>query len=211
MLKAIIFDLDGTLYTSSEIRDQFAAAAYHTLAKEHRISVEDAQQLVEERRIKLKKEKGFPVPYTLTLSTFDIPIRTWHKENIAFFDPRSFLHKDDKLRLVLIELKKHFCLAVMTNNNRVQTERVLEALELFDLFDKIYTYNSFEILKPDPVFFERAAFELGVEPGSCLFIGDRYDIDLRPAKEIGMEILEVKGPEDIYDLAGKIIKKEKGK
>ena len=68
-----------------------------------------------------------------------------------------------------------------------------------------------EALDEKPVFFEKATIELGVEPKACLFIGDRYDVDLRPAKEIGMQILEVKGPEDIYDLASKIITKEQSK
>ncbi|MGB3340921.1 MAG: HAD family hydrolase [bacterium] len=208
MIKAIIFDMDGTLYTNNEIREQFAAAAYHTLAITDLISLERARDLIEERRAKLKTESGFPIPYTLTLRSFNIPISEWHKENIKFFDPRDYLHKDKKLKQTLTELKKEFCLAVMTNNNKVQTDRVLEGLELIGLFDKVYTYNSFEILKPDPVFFKKTAAGLGIEPEACLFVGDRYDVDLRPAQELGMQILEVKGPEDIYDLARKISKKE---
>ena len=208
MIKAIIFDMDGTLYVSDEIREQFAAAAYHTLATADQISLDRARDLIEERRAKLKAESGFPTPYTLTLRSFNILINKWHKENIKFFDPRNYLHKDKKLKKALIELKKDFCLAIMTNNNKVQTDRVLEGLELIDLFDKVYTYNSFEALKPDPVFFKKTAEELGIEPEACLFIGDRYDVDLRPAKELGMHILEVKGPEDIYDLASRISKKE---
>lgn len=208
MIKAIIFDLDGTLYTSDEIRKQFATAAYYTLAKAQRIPLEHAKELIEARRTELEADSGFPAPYSLTLRSFNITINTWHKENIEFLDPRCYLQKDDKLKHSLKELKEHFCLAIMTNNNKVQAERVLEALELIELFDKIYTYNSFEILKPDPVFFKKTAAGLGVEPDACLFVGDRYDVDLQPAKEIGMQILEVKGPEGIYDLAGKILKKE---
>jgi putative hydrolase of the HAD superfamily len=208
MIKAIIFDMDGTLYTSNEIRKQFAAAAYHTLAAADLISLERARDLIEERRAELKAESGFPIPYTLTLRSFNIPISEWHNENIKFFDPRDYLHKDKKLKQALIELKKQFCLAVMTNNNEVQTDRVLEGLGLVGLFDEVYTYNNFELLKPDPVFFKKVAAGLGIEPEACLFVGDRYDVDLRPAKELGMQILEVEGPEDIYDLARKILKKE---
>lgn len=211
MIKAIIFDMDGTLYTSNEIREQFAAAAYHTLAKVNRISLARARDMIEERRAELKAKSGFAVPYTLTLRSFNIPISVWHKENINFFNPRDFLKKDNELKRSLIELKKNFCLVIMTNNNKVQTNRVLEGLELDGLFDKIYTYNSYRILKPDPAFFKKAAADLGVEPEACLFVGDRYDVDLRPAKEIGMQILEVKGPEGIYDLPGKISEKEQGK
>jgi putative hydrolase of the HAD superfamily len=208
MINAIIFDMDGTLYTSDEITKQFAAAAYYTLAKADKIPLARAQKRIEERRAELKAKSGFPTPYTLTLRSFNIPIDLWHKENINFFDPRDYLHKDDKLKQALTKLKKDFCLVVMTNNNRVQTDRVLEGLELIGLFDRVYTYNSFEILKPDPVFFKRSVAELGIKPETCLFVGDRYDVDLRPAKELGMQILEVKGPKDIYGLASKLLKKE---
>ena len=208
MIKAIIFDMDGTLYTNTDIKEQFAKAAYHTLAKSDDIPLDQAQDLIEERRAELKVKSGFPVPYTLTLKSFDIPIKVWHKENIAFFDPRDFLHKDEKLKASLVKLKKNHRLAVMTNNNKIQTERVIEALELDGLFDRVFTFNSFEILKPELEFFKKAAAELGIEPKACLYVGDRYDVDLEPAQEIGMRILEVKGPEDIYDLANKILKKE---
>lgn len=208
MIKAIIFDMDGTLYTNTDIKEQFAKAAYYTLAKSDNIPVDRAQDLIEERRAELKAKGGFPVPYTLTLKSFNIPIKVWHKENIAFFDPRAFLHKDEKLKASLVQLKKNHRLAVMTNNNRIQTERVIEALELDGLFDRVFTFNSFEILKPDLEFFKRAATELGIEPKACLYVGDRYDVDLQPAQEIGMQIFKVKGPEDIYDLANKILKKE---
>ena len=208
MIKAIIFDMDGTLYTNTDIKEQFAKAAYYILAKSDNIPIDQAQDLIEERRAELKAKSGFPVPYTLTLKSFDIPIKVWHKENIAFFDPRDFLHKDERLKESLVKLKKNHRLAVMTNNNRIQTERVIEALELDGLFNRVFTFNSFEILKPELEFFKKAAAELGIEPKACLYVGDRYDVDLQPAQEIGMQILEVKGPEDIYDLTNKILKKE---
>lgn len=200
MIKAIIFDMDGTLYANTDIRKQFAAAAYHTLAKFDNISIDRARIMIEERRAELKAKSGFPVPYTLTLKSFNIPIKVWHKENIAFFDPRDFLHKDEKLKASLVKLKKNHRLAVMTNNNRIQTERVIEALELDGLFDRIFTFNSFEILKPELEFFKKAAVELGIEPKDCLYVGDRYDVDLQPAQEIGMQIFKVEGPGDIYDM-----------
>ena len=211
MIKAIIFDMDGTLYTNTDIKEQFAKAAYSTLAKADNIPIDQAQDLIEERRVELKAKSGFPVPYTLTLKSFNIPIKVWHKENIAFFDPRDFLHKDEKLKASLVKLKRNHRLAVMTNNNRIQTERVIEALELDGLFDRVFTFNSFEILKPELEFFKKAAAELDIEPKACLYVGDRYDVDLQPAQEIGMQIFKVEGPEDIYDMASRVFGKEQKK
>lgn len=211
MIKAIIFDMDGTLYTNTDIKEQFAKAAYSTLAKSDNISIDQAQDLIEKRRAELKAKSGFPVPYTLTLKSFDIPIKVWHKENIAFFDPRDFLHKDERLKASLVKLKRNHRLAVMTNNNRIQTERVIEALELNGLFDRVFTFNSFEILKPELEFFKKAAAELGIEPKACLYVGDRYDVDLQPAQEIGMQIFKVEGPEDIYNMTSKVFEKEQKK
>lgn len=211
MTKAIIFDMDGTLYVSSDIKEKFAIAAYHTLAKTNQIPLDHAQQLIEKRRAELKAESGFSPPYTLTLKSFDVPIDIWHTENIAHFDPRDYLREDQKLKKTITKLKENYCLAIMTNNNRVQTDRILEGLNLVGSFNKIFTYNSFKILKPDRTFFKKVTAELGVKPEACLFIGDRYDVDLKPAHELGMQVLEVKGPEDIYDLEDRISGKEREK
>ncbi|MEO0205839.1 MAG: HAD family hydrolase [candidate division WOR-3 bacterium] len=200
VLKVIIFDLDGTLYTSSEIYQKFAEAAYHTYAKIKHTNIEQAKEILETRREEMKKEKGYAVPYTLALLSFGIPIEEWHRENINFFDAGDYLKKDEKLRKVLLRLKERFELAVFTNNNRIQTERILKKLDIENLFDHIYTYESFRLIKPDPEIFKLIIRELKVKPEECLMVGDRYYVDLLPAKEQGMQIHEVKGPEDISEL-----------
>lgn len=200
MLKTILFDLDGTLYNNTEVRDKFAAAAYHALAKMRKIPVEEARKLIEETREKLREKHGFPVPYTLTLVRFGMPVETWHRENIAFFDPRDYLSANGELKEVLSELKKRFRLAILTNNNEVQANRILQALNVQDVFDRVFTYNSFRTMKPNPKFFKEAAKAMGVKPNECLVVGDRYSVDLIPAQELGMKIYEVKGPDDIKKL-----------
>ncbi len=205
MLKIIIFDLDGTLYKSSAISKNFADAAYHALSKLKNIEAKEAQRLIEEKREDLQDEYGSPVPYTLTLKTFGLPVERWHEENVAYFDPRDYLKKDERLKKRLGELKKNYRLAILTNNNRIQTDRILEALDLKNMFEKIFTYNSFKLLKPDPQFFRRAAEDMNVAPEECCFVGDRYNVDLNPAHSIGMQIYEVKGPEDIYSLSRSLL------
>lgn len=200
MIKVILFDLDGTLYTSRDVRTKFAEAAYHALAKLKKIPVSEAKTLIENMREKLKEKHGFPVPYTLTLIRFGMTVENWHKENIAYFDPREFLSADRALRKILQDMKKRFKLAILTNNNEVQANRILEALDVQDLFDRVFTYNSFRTMKPNPKTFQEAAKAMNVLPNECLVVGDRYSVDLIPAQDLGMQIYEVKGPEGIEKL-----------
>ena len=200
MIKVILFDLDGTLYKNPEVRKKFAEAAYHALAKLKKISVEEAKSMIEETREKLKEKHGFPVPYTLTLIRFGMPVEMWHKENIDFFDPRDYLSENGELKEMLLGLRKRCRLAILTNNNEVQAQRILEALQVRDLFDRVFSYNSFKTMKPNPDFFKKAAKEMDVNPDECLVVGDRYSVDLIPAQDLGMKIYEVKGPDDIKKL-----------
>jgi putative hydrolase of the HAD superfamily len=200
MIKVILFDLDGTLYNSTEVRTKFAEAAYHALAKLKKIPVDEAKTLIEDTREKLKEKHGFPVPYTLTLIRFGMPVEDWHRENIEYFDPRDYLSADGELKKMLQGMKKRFKLAILTNNNEVQANRILQALNVQDLFDRVFTYNSFRTMKPNPKTFQEAARAMGVKPNECLVVGDRYSVDLIPAQDLGMKIYEVKGPEGIEKL-----------
>jgi len=197
LIKNIIFDLDGTLYNSPEVFRKFAEAAYYTYAKVTKTPIEEAKKILEERRAELARQKGFAVPYTLALISYGIPIETWHEENVAYFDPADLLAPDPALRDSLLELKKKYRLAVLTNNNKIQTRRIIKSLGLDGVFHDIFTFNTFNLLKPDPGILKGVLERLSARPEECLMVGDRYEVDLVPARELGMQIREVKGPEDI--------------
>ena len=57
------------------------------------------------------------------------------------------------------------------------------------------------LFKPDPAIFAHAAKELGREPAEILMVGDSFDRDIRPAKEIGMKTAWLEGaqPRDCPD------------
>ena len=54
--------------------------------------------------------------------------------------------------------------------------------------------------KPAPEPFALAALRLALEPRSCVSIGDRIDVDLVPAMDLGMGAILVDGVEDVYRL-----------
>lgn len=207
-VRVIFFDLDGTLYRSPVMREKFAEAAAFTLKKYKGVSLDSARQLIHRMRQQLLLSYKDGVPYTMALQAFGISIDSWHRENIAYFDPRDFLEKDDRLRQCLVALRIKYRLAVLTNNNATQTERTLEALGVKEMFDEVFTYNTFKLLKPDSLFLRKALERCEARPDECLFVGDRFSIDLEPAASLGMHIHEVRGPEDIYDMYDTVMKEE---
>jgi len=52
--------------------------------------------------------------------------------------------------------------------------------------DFIASSSAWAAAKPSPVFFDKIAAAAGMEPGAILYVGDRLDNDIVPAREAGM-------------------------
>ena len=51
------------------------------------------------------------------------------------------------------------------------------------------------VSKPDPAIFVHAAEKLGRDPGEIMMVGDSFERDVRPAKQIGMQTAWLEGAE----------------
>ena len=70
--------------------------------------------------------------------------------------------------------------------SRSSLERHLQSLELLDFFTvQLYSYE-FEFRKPNPEIFRIAAHRAGEALENIIFVGDRIDMDVRPALASGM-------------------------
>ena len=68
-----------------------------------------------------------------------------------------------------------------------QTTRAGQILRSLDLpADMIGTSEDWGAAKPDPAFFHAVAAVTPCEPGEIVYVGDRLDNDLKPAKAAGM-------------------------
>ncbi|WP_406313180.1 HAD family hydrolase [Streptosporangium sp. NBC_01639] len=68
-----------------------------------------------------------------------------------------------------------------------QPPQAYDALTAMDLpVDAIHTSDSWGVSKPDPAFFAKVVAVSGREPGEILYVGDRLDNDVRPARAAGM-------------------------
>ncbi len=84
-------------------------------------------------------------------------------------------------------LRGRYRLGVVSNFDYTPTvQRILADAGLLDCFGTVVVSDSVGWRKPGAAIFEAAFARLGVEPGECLFVGDRPDVDVLGAKGVGM-------------------------
>src|SRR5699024_4957098 len=74
----------------------------------------------------------------------------------------------------------------VTNADRAQQERKLEATGLTEHLPLLVTLDTFGVGKPDPRVFHEGARLLEVDPARVLYVGDEPVIDARAATEAGL-------------------------
>jgi phosphoglycolate phosphatase len=86
-----------------------------------------------------------------------------------------------------LEQLSSFPMAVLTNKPVRISARILEALGLRRYFRAVYGGNSFETKKPDPLGANTILREFGVPPLETLLVGDS-EVDVQTARNAGMLI-----------------------
>ena len=85
--------------------------------------------------------------------------------------------------------KKGYRLWLLSNAQAVFTAYELRHLELDTVFDGIYLSSDYRCRKPDLRFFRALTEERGLDPETCLFIGNDRGTDIAGAKNAGMATL----------------------
>ncbi|MFB6093679.1 MAG: HAD family hydrolase [Halanaeroarchaeum sp.] len=83
--------------------------------------------------------------------------------------------------------ERRFHVGVVSDVDHREGRRILESFELFDGFDSYTTSEAIGKTKPHPAMFETALEKADVVPERSLMIGDRYENDIRGAKDVGMK------------------------
>jgi phosphoglycolate phosphatase len=83
-----------------------------------------------------------------------------------------------------LEELRGFPMAILTNKPVRVSVRILEGLGLAKYFSAVYGGNSFETKKPDPLGARKILSEFGVSPNEALLIGDS-EVDVQTARNVG--------------------------
>jgi putative hydrolase of the HAD superfamily len=187
-IRGIIFDLDGTLYVSHVFADTIQNAAIAYIAKLKAITTDDAGQLMEGTRSLLAKETGTEPTLSAICTSLGGNAPDLHTFFKGSLQPETYLTRDDRVVTLLERLAQHMPLYLFTNNNRDLTTRIIDCLGLYGRFLHIYTIDDTWKAKPDEGLLDQILAGTGLKPSEALFVGDRYDVDLRLPEQRGCPV-----------------------
>lgn len=202
--KAVLFDLDGTLYRLAPMRRRMLLELLRWGAA-HPLAFPGVMAQLREFRRAREGLRGFAEDeQSLADVQFDVPasrlgvapedlrdlVQEW-----MFERPLPFLGRAawPGLREVLLELRSAGKrLGVFSDYD---PDRKLEALGVRDLFDVALAATDPEVnrFKPHPQGFLVGAERLGVAPSEVLYVGDRAEVDGAGAAAAGMASVIIAG------------------
>jgi len=199
-IRAIVFDLDGTLYVAPDFAATIQNQAAVYMGRIKGVSVEEARRLIAATRRRLTDELGS----VQTLSAVCIELGGNIRELHALFQerlrPEACLVRDERVIGLLRCLRERFHLYIYTNNNHAITSRILDYLGLGGLFTATFAIDDTWRAKPDEEILGKVLAAIRQEPAQVLFVGDRYDVDLRLPEQKGCPVFLSRNVEQLLRL-----------
>ena len=187
-LRAILFDLDGTLYVDRELGWEIHLSACRYIAEVRGVMLAQAELLVKETKKQLSASLGYRVTLTRACTELGADIRELHRHFCEDIVPEAFLERDERVAALLQRLGTRYELYLYTNNNLCLTDRIMRLIGIEGMFRRVYTIEDSWRPKPDREVLEQMLREIGSTAHECLFVGDRYDVDLMLPREMGAQV-----------------------
>jgi HAD superfamily hydrolase (TIGR01549 family) len=207
-IKAITFDLDGTLAHGALDSENYKRALMDylhrigyiggnaTLNKSHETMLE-RQRKSQARNIELR----FDLLYSNLLFDLGLDITQERLEHIEGLYNRFF--RIDMFRGVkemLIDLSGRYKLAIVSNAITNVSRLALQKRDLAKCFDCIVLSRDLGIMTPDPEIFFYALRSMWVKGSEAVHVGDSLKNDVQGGKNAGMKTVWIKGDEEVMNV-----------
>ena len=199
-LKTMLFDLDGTLYMNASLGREIRRSACRYIARLKGLTVEEADLLITATKQRLSAGSGMDTPLSRACQELGGDLRELHRHFAVEIDPVPFLTRDDRVVELLKSLGQKFELYIYTNNNRTITAAIMDSIGIEGLFRQVFTIEDCWIPKPDRGALADILRRVGRAPDECMFVGDRFDVDLRYPAELGCAVFLVSTTNDLFPL-----------
>ncbi|MBQ7948367.1 MAG: HAD family phosphatase [Clostridia bacterium] len=94
-----------------------------------------------------------------------------------------------------------YSLNVLTASPQLLTDICMKRLQIYDLFDNVWSIDAFGMTKAEEGIYMEAARRIGVSPQECIMADDNLNV-LKTAKKVGM------GTVGVYDPSSENVKEE---
>lgn len=181
-VKAVGFDVDGTLYKSTEeMHDWIYNEWVGDVARYLNVSWDEAKILYDDRY----KELG---SNTETLNSFGLDGQAIAARLFDDIPLERYVGRDEKLVKIVSELKARYQLFIISNGTERQVRRKIEMLGLAveDFDPVICCYDRPGWNKPVATSFLHVLDKLQIKPDEAVYVGDREETDILPAQSVGM-------------------------
>lgn len=196
--RLVIFDLDGTLYPREAYVGQVLGVITEMFVQLRGLSPQAADAELEDLRQAMRDDWDNTSTTSFVLSR-GFTIQQWRDFSSRYLSVSAGLQTNPQVVQELGRLHSQISVALLTNNMRVATRKILERIGFADgAFDTVVTAEDVgETPKPDRRAFQVVLATLQVQAANAWAVGDRYDIDVEPLREMGGAGITIAGPDEL--------------
>ena len=180
MIDWLFFDIGSTLVDESQSLTDFVNRCVEKLAQEGIIvSTADYQSQL----LRIAEQGGDPIHEVWSCFAPN------HLKRPSWSHDKESLYPE--VRFVLKTLRERYRLGIIANQGKDLLDR-LERFGILDNFEIIINSTDIGFSKPDLRIFQVALEKANIEPSKAVYVGDRVDNDMVPAKKLGMRTIRLR-------------------
>ena len=202
-LDAIFFDVDDTLFSTSDFAERARAASVDAMIKVG-LALERDVVLQELREVVSEFTSNYDHHFDQLLRR--IPKRHWKGVNPALIIAAGVVaYHDTKVRelapypdaVALLRALTKFpdvVRGIITSGLMIKQAEKIVRLGLYELLTPtaIFISDQIGINKPNSKLYRRACSDLNLKPARCIYVGDRPRSDVDPPNSLGMITVQLK-------------------